>query len=410
MIRWLQPGLGIKRWVTLIASSALLLGVGVAVFVEPLIASLHANVWLWVIGIFLGLAGVFAGIVGIVFTVVSRTHRGSRSLFRALKRQSELNSGPRIVAIGGGTGLSTLLRGFKRLTANLTAIVAVTDDGGSSGRLRAEYDLPAPGDLRNCLVALAPEEERLSEVVSYRFSDGDELEGHSLGNLLLAALSDLNGGFAEGIRECSEVLDVQGRVLPSMLGTPELKAEVDRGTVVGETNIADASGTPRSLQISEEPVEPNPEALAAVMEADSIVVGPGSLYTSILTNFLEPQLCRAIRETRAPLIYVSNLMTEAGETDGYTVADHLEKFREVPPEPVEFDYVLVNTRQAPQRLLKEYEAEGADQVIFDYDRVKEYDCEIRTGSFMSIGDHLRHDVESVTEEVRRILEHERMQP
>lgn len=409
MIRWLQPGLGIKRWIFLIACSALALGFGVALFLDPILSLFEGNALLWGGGVLLGLVGIVVGAIGIVFTVASSTQHGTGSLYRTLKRQYELESGPRIVAIGGGTGLSTLLRGFKKISANLTAIVAVTDDGGSSGRLREVYDVPAPGDLRNCLVALAPEEERLSEVVSYRFSEGEELEGHSLGNLLLTALSDINGGFAEGIRECSEVLNVQGRVLPAMLGTPELQAELTDGrTVVGETTIADAEGVPENLAIGEGPVQANPEAIASLIDADCIVVGPGSLYTSILTNFLEPELCRAFTRSSAPKVYVSNLMTEAGETEGLSVADHLEKFREVPPEPIEFDYVLVNTRQAPRRLLEDYEEEGAEQVVFDYDRVKEYNCEVLTGNFMSIGDHLRHDIQSVTNEIHGIINREVM--
>jgi uncharacterized cofD-like protein len=409
MIRWLQPGLGIKRWIVLIACSALVLGFGMALFIDPLLSLFEGNALLWGGGVLLGLAGIVAGVTGVVLTVASRTQHGSRSLYRTLKRQSELESGPRIVAIGGGTGLSTLLRGFKRISANLTAIVAVTDDGGSSGRLREEYDVPAPGDLRNCLVALAPEEERLSEVVSYRFSEGEELEGHSLGNLLLTALSDINGGFAEGIRECSEVLNVQGRVLPSMLGTPELQAGLPDGrTVVGETTIADAEGVPETLSIGEGPVEANPEAIASVIDSDCVVVGPGSLYTSILTNFLEPELCRAITRSPAPKVYVSNLMTEAGETEGYSVADHLEKFREIPPEPIEFDYVIVNTRQAPERLLEDYREEGSEQVVFDYDRVKNFDCELLTGNFMSIGEHLRHDIQRLTDEIQGIINREAM--
>lgn len=411
MIRWLEPGIGIKRWILIITLSAILIGTGASAFITLYDPDFLNDHWAWIAAGIVGLLGLLFGIVGMIYTVASRTHRGPQSLVHTLKRHSELDRGPSIVAIGGGTGLSTLLRGFKQISTNLTAIVAVTDDGGSSGRIRREFDLPAPGDLRNCLVALAPEEERLSELVSYRFQDGDELEGHSLGNLLLTALADINGGFAEAIRECSEVLAVQGRVLPSMLGTPQLKATLDgEKTVFGETNIADANGTPTQLNIEDGTVRPNSEAIAAIRAADCVVVGPGSLYTSILTNFLEPRLCKAIRETEAPLVYVSNLMTESGETNGYSVADHLEKFLEIPPEPIKFDHVFVNTRQAPGRLLEEYEEEGADQVVFDYDRVKEFDCEVHTGNYMSIGNHLRHDIDAITTGLEKLLDRERMAP
>lgn len=407
MLRWLEPGIGIKRWAGLIGVSGLFLGAGTALLLQTGFDLGSGLALFWVTTAVFGLIGLLVGIFGIIYSVASRTHRGRRSLYRTLKRQSNLRSGPNIVAIGGGTGLSTVLRGLKDLTKNVTAIVAVTDDGGSSGRLKEAYDLPAPGDLRNCLVALAPEEERLAELVSYRFENGESLEGHSLGNLLLAALTDLNGGFPEAIRECSEVLAVQGRVLPSMLGSPELKARLRNGEeVVGETTIADSPSPPEQLTVKPSPAEGNPEAIAAVMEADLIVVGPGSLYTSILTNFLEPRLCRSIRESKAPLLYISNLMTEPGETGDFTVADHLEQFRDVPPEPIEFDHVLVNTRQAPQELREEYEKEGASQVVFDYDRVNDFDAEIHTGNFMSVGDHLRHDIPAVTREIELVLKTE----
>lgn len=407
MLRWLEPGIGIKRWAFLIGVSALMLGAGIALLIQTTFSVGSGLTWFWLTAALVGLSGLIIGILGIVYSVASRTHRGRRSLYRTLKRQSNLRSGPNIVAIGGGTGLSTVLRGFKELTRNLTAIVAVTDDGGSSGRLKEAYDLPAPGDLRNCLVALAPEEERLAELVSYRFENGESLEGHSLGNLLLTALTDLNGGFPEALRECSEVLAVEGRVLPSMLGSPELEAQLKNGeTVVGETTIADSESPPEKLNVKPSPAQGNPEAIAAVMDADLIAVGPGSLYTSILTNFLEPRLCRSIREADAPLVYISNLMTELGETEGFTVADHLQKFRDVPPEPIEFDHVLINTRQAPQDLREEYEKEGSQQVVFDYDRVNEFGAELHTGNFMSVGDHLRHDVQAVKREIELVLKTE----
>ncbi|MFB6344614.1 MAG: uridine diphosphate-N-acetylglucosamine-binding protein YvcK [bacterium] len=403
MLRWLRPGLGVKRWAGLIGLSALVLGVGLVLLVRAAFFSSTGLAWAWIGVVAVGFLGLIAGIFGIIYSIASRTNRGHQSLYQTLKRQSDLSNGPSIVAIGGGTGLSTILRGFKDLTNNLTAIVAVTDDGGSSGRLKQAYDVPAPGDLRNCLVALAPEEERLAELVSYRFENGESLEGHSLGNLLLTALTDLNGGFPEAIRECSDVLAVEGRVLPSMLGAPELKARLRNGDeVVGETTIADSPSKPVELDVQPS-ASSNPEAIASVREADLIVVGPGSLYTSILTNFLEPRLCRSICESDASLIYIANLMTEPGETEDYSVADHLEKFREVPPQPVEFDHVFLNTRQAPRELREEYEREGARQVVFDYDRVSQFDAEIHTGDFMSVGDHIRHDIEAVKREVELVL-------
>ncbi|MFB6355146.1 MAG: uridine diphosphate-N-acetylglucosamine-binding protein YvcK, partial [bacterium] len=263
---------------------------------------------------------------------------------------------------------------------------------------------PAPGDLRSCLIALAPEEERLSELFAYRFKRGGELKGHSMGNLLLAALTDLQGGFAEAIRECSDVLDIQGRVLPSMLGTPQLEATMGNGgTVRGETSITEEKGKPETLTVSSNPSRPNPEAISAIMDADLILAGPGSLYTSILANFLEPELCQAVREADAPVVYICNLMTQQGETDGYSVSDHLEAFRGIPPKPIEFDHVLVNTRQAPRSVREEYEKEGANQVDFDFNRVSDYPAVIHTRDYLKIGDKLRHNLDHVKETLSEIL-------
>lgn len=407
MFRWLKPGIGLKRWGALILVSAILFGFGVIGVLSSILGnSIDFGFAATLAGI-LGTAGLLVGIFGLIYSIVSRTHTGRESLYHTLKRKNQLQNGPKIVAFGGGTGLATMLRGLKRFTANLTAIVAVTDDGGSSGRLRKEFDLPAPGDLRSCLVALAPEEERLSELVSYRFQNGDELQGHSLGNLLLTALSDLNGGFAEGIRECSEVLAIQGRVLPSMLGSPELQATLDTGTVThGETQIAESNGIPTDLSVKPNPVKPNPEAIASVVESELIIVGPGSIYTSILTNFLEPELCKTVAQSDTPKVYICNLMTQPGETDGFSASDHIEAFKDVPPSPIEFDHVIVNTRKAPQSRLREYQKKGAEQVLFDYNRISSYDAQIHAGDFISVENLIRHDNDAIRKKIKSILDQE----
>ncbi len=404
MWRWLQPGLGLKRWAALIVFSGLVLGAGLVLLIGTIVRPNYDASVLWLTLLSVGGFGILLGISGLVYSVASRTHTGSRSLYRTLKRKSDLMYGPRVVAIGGGTGLATLLRGLKRITDNLTAIVTVTDDGGSSGRLRRQFDLPAPGDLRSCLSALAPEEERLSELVSYRFDTGDDLAGHSLGNLLLTALTDLHGGFPEAIRACSEVLAIEGRVLPSMLGSPELRAHLEDGEVLrGETAIADTERAVQELTVHPNPVRANPEAVAAVMEAELIVVGPGSLYTSILANFLEPKLCDALVSAEAPLVYVCNLMTEPGETDDYTVSDHLDVFRSIPPQPVHFDHVLVNTRRAPSEVRERYEEEGSEQVVLDYGNIRSFECEVHPGDYLNTGEPLRHDPLAVWEVLEELL-------
>ncbi len=404
MWEWLKPGLGLKRWGAVIITGLLVLSAGITGILDavlPAVTGLGIRFYL-LMG--LGIVLVTGGFVGLVYVLVNRLHSGEEPVINKLTRASRAGWGPKIVALGGGTGLSTLLRGLKAITANITAVVAVTDDGGSSGRLRREFDVPAPGDLRNCLAALAPEERSLSELFSYRFQKGGELEGHSVGNILLTALSDLYGGFPAAVRACSEVLAIEGRVMPAMLGCPELKAEFVDGSVTrGESAIAAEGKQIDRLDVVPGPLETNPEAISAVANAELIIAGPGSLYTSIITNFMEPELCRAINSASAPLVYICNLMTQAGETENFTVSDHLRVFRDQPPEPVFFDHVLVNTRQPPRDLLDEYSREGARPVKFDYDALKDMDVKIHADDFLEPGEHLRHDLENVIEHLELIL-------
>lgn len=406
LFRWFKPGIGLKRWVVPIGIGAFFLGVGLFPFRQIIVPGFVRNY----IGTFslliLGVVLLGVGIFGLIYAVASSTHHGHRSLYHQLRRSRRLRSGPRVSALGGGTGLSTILRGLKHYTSNLTAIVAVTDDGGSSGRLREQFNLPAPGDLRNCLVALAPEEERLSKLFSYRFTEGDDLEGHTIGNLLLTALTDITGGFDAALRECSDVLATEGRVLPSMLGTPELWARLENGDErVGETEIGSSEQSIRQLSVRSENSSSNPEAVAAISASDAIVVGPGSLYTSILSNFIEPELCSAIIHSPADRFYICNLMTEAGETEGFSVKDHLDAFQEIPPFPVFFDHVIVNIRQAPASIREEYEKEGAEFVRYDFDQLRDYPGQIHTGDFLRIEDGvLRHDVKKVCQTIEEIVE------
>ncbi len=404
MWKWLKPGLGLKRWFLLVGFGAFILALGLSRFLDSFVPSLTGLGYRLYLLVGLGLGIMIAGFLGLVFSLVSRIHTGREPLVQMLQRRSRLGRGPRIVALGGGTGLSTLLRGLKKITGNLTAVVAVTDDGGSSGRIREVFNVPAPGDLRNCLVALAPEEQRLSELFSYRFEEGGELAGHSVGNILMTAMADIHGGFPEAIRASSEVLATQGEVLPALLGTPELRAEMTDGSeYVGESDIAETEKQIETLTIEPRPLRSNPEAISAIADAGMIVVGPGSLYTSILTNFLEPDLCAALNSASAPLVYICNLMTQPGETDGFSVSDHLQVFKEIPPEPVEFDHLLVNVRQAPAAIRKEYEKEGAAQVRFDYEKVKKYDLKVHARNYLDVGDHLRHDVDALVAQLQRIV-------
>jgi len=270
---------------------------------------------------------------------------------------------PRIVALGGGTGLATLLRAAKRLPlAELAAIVTVTDDGGSSGRLRREYGMPPPGDVRNCLVALAEDDELLTRLFAYRFPGEGETGGHSFGNLFMTALHQLTGDFPRAVRLAGEVLRVRGTVLPSTAENVHLAAEGRMGKLlVGETAISQG-GPPRRIQLSPPDPAALPEALAAIARADLIVLGPGSLFTSIVPNLLVPELRRAVAAAPGRRIFVANLVTQPGETEGFDLARHLEEIRRVAPELL-FDAVLANSSALPDDVAANYRETGADPIV-----------------------------------------------
>ncbi len=263
-----------------------------------------------------------------------------------------------MVAVGGGNGLAALLRGLKTHTSNLTAVVTMADDGGSSGALRRDMGMPPPGDLRNCLVALADDESMMSRLFQYRFPDGGGLQGHSFGNLFMAALAEVTGDFELAVQESTHVLKVRGRVLPSTLADIVLHAELEGGgRVSGESTITAAERLPRHVWITPEAPRALPQALSALRRADVVVLGPGSLYTSIIPNLLIPEVRDAIKETRAWVLYVCNVMTQAGETDGYTAADHLDALHRHGLEGL-VDVVLVNDTPVSPDLIASYARVG----------------------------------------------------
>ncbi|MDD4238627.1 MAG: YvcK family protein, partial [Desulfotomaculaceae bacterium] len=274
-----------------------------------------------------------------------------------------LGRGPKIVVMGGGTGLSVLLRGLKEYTSNLTAIVTVADDGGSSGRLRGELGILPPGDIRNCLVAMADKEPLMEELLQYRFNTG-ELAGHSIGNLLLAALTEITGGIDQAVRGLSKVLAIRGHVLPATLTDITLCAELSDGTVVqGESNISRVAGRIKRVFLKPARCLPLAEALVAIRTADAVVLGPGSLYTSIIPNLLVKGIPEALARTSATKIYVCNVMTQPGETGGYTASSHLQTILNHAGKFI--DYAVVNTGQVPYRLRARYRQEGAEPVVAD---------------------------------------------
>ncbi|WCF11021.1 YvcK family protein [Paenibacillus thiaminolyticus] len=311
---------------------------------------------------------------------------------------------PRIVVMGGGTGLSVMLRGLKEKPLDITAIVTVADDGGSSGILRQELQMPPPGDIRNVLTALADVEPSLSEMLKYRFPNGTGLAGHSLGNLILAAMTDITGDFVAGIRELSRVLAVRGRVLPAANQAIVLNAEMTDGTIVeGESAIPLAGQRIKRVFFEPAQVEALPEAVQALQEADAILVGPGSLYTSIIPTLLVPKLAQAVKESDAVKIFVCNVMTQPGETDHYKVSDHLEAIQQHVGEHL-FDYVIVNDGEIPPQVQDRYAEQGARAVHLDLDEVTKRGYKVIADSLVLFRTYLRHDAEKLSHHIYQLVE------
>lgn len=277
---------------------------------------------------------------------------------------------PKVVIIGGGTGLSVLLRGLKRHPIDLTAIVTVADDGGSSGRLRNELNIPPPGDIRNVLAALSDVEPLVESLFQHRFTTNNELSGHALGNLMIAALSSITGDFGHAVQEMSKVLNVRGKVLPAANQSVVLHAEMEDGSVVsGESKIPYSGKKIRRVFLTPEKIEPLPETIRAIREADLIILGPGSLYTSILPNLLVPGIGEAVCASSAKKVYICNLMTQAGETLDFTAADHVGAIYDHMDCSV-MDTILVNKEPVPADIQELYKEEMAKPVVYDVDRLK----------------------------------------
>ena len=319
-------------------------------------------------------------------------------------------SGQNLVAIGGGTGLSTLLAGLKKLVGvtaneiwidNLSAIVTVSDDGGSSGRLREELQMLPPGDIRNCMIALSEDSSLLSRLFRHRFRGEGELGGHSFGNLFLAALTEVTGDFTEAIRLSSDILASKGHIYPATISDVRLVAELEDGTVVrGETHISASSVPIRRLRMEPEQCLPLPQVLKAIRTADVITVGPGSLYTSILPNLLVSQVARVIGETQATKIFINNLMTQPGETDGYTARKHLETVKKYAPE-IHFDFVIVNDRRITKEQAELYAAEDAYQIGIDdpIDEAVDQVTEVVRADLLDAGEKVRHNSDQLAQVV-----------
>ncbi len=412
-MKWLRPGLFVKRWMFLSTVGIFAVGLGIMVWLKltPVFYTVKF------VGNLLNLitrlvpnyiSGPLAILGGLLFIIWGQTRtlgaivevllpaNGEDNLWDAIATHRRLRKGPRIVVIGGGTGLSTLLRGLKHYSGNITAIVTVADDGGSSGRLRREMGGIPPGDIRNCLTALADEEKLLTELFQYRFEgrfeESSGLSGHSFGNLFLSAMNEITGDWEKAIAASSQVLAIRGRVLPSTLSDVSLWANLSDGRhIQGESNITKAKGSIDEIGCI--PAEPPalPQAVEAINEADYIVIGPGSLYTSIIPNLLVPELVEALAARKVPRIYICNIMTEPGETQGYTVSEHIQAIDRACGRSL-FDAVLVQKKMPSEVAIDRYLKEGSTPVLLDRTTVIDSGRRIVIANVMSEHEGtVRHD-------------------
>jgi uncharacterized cofD-like protein len=299
--------------------------------------------------------------------------------------------GPKIVVVGGGTGLGSILRGLKQITPHLTAIVTVADDGGSSGRLRREFGILPPGDIRNCLVAMADIEPLMERLFQYRFTGSSDLSGHNFGNLFLAAMTEITGDFEEAIKESSKVLAVRGRVLPATLENVVLKAKLQDGRVVsGESEIPKSRVPIKSVFLEPADCKPVTEAIAAIKEAEIIILGPGSLYTSIIPNLLVTEIAEAIRNSTAIKVYVCNAMTQVGETEDYSASQHLKAIIDHAGRGL-VDFALINNETINQEILERYREEGAKPVRIDPDEIVSLGVKPLMAEIITKNNLIRHD-------------------
>lgn len=323
----------------------------------------------------------------------------NKELIDIIYERRYLSKGPKIVAIGGGTGLSAVLEGLKEFTLNITAIVAVADEGGSSGRLREEFGILPPGDLRNCLVSLAEAPQLMRDLFQYRFKEGDGIKGHSFGNLFITAMTQVTGSFKDAIEESSHILAIRGRVIPASLANLRLKAEYSDGTIKeGEDKIPNEEKPIRRLYLMPQDAHPNPEAIEAIRAADAIILGPGSLFTSVIPNLLINDITEEITKKDVMKLYICNVMTQHGETDGFTAADHAEALVAHTKRHA-INCCLVNSGRLEPKLLLKYAQEHSFPVIFDRARLRKMGILVFEADVVSRSNYLRHDPQKAAKEI-----------
>lgn len=410
---WLIPGLQVKRWFAMLFAGTVLMTVGILILfdIKPIfytmqfisrIATRISTEWLAFGIICFGAAIFFKGWQKTNLSMLDiDNERDNNILLEHLYRRRKLNRGPRIVAVGGGTGLSMLLSGIKNITNNITAVVSVGDDGGSSGRLRESLDILPPGDIRHCMTALADDEDLINDLFKYRFKNGEGLEGHSFGNLFLTAMCAITGDMASAVKASANVLSIRGRVLPSTLDDMKLVAEMTDGRIIhGESQIPEAGGKIKRLYTEPNDCKALPEVIEAIRNAELIILGPGSLYTSVIPNLLIKEISHEIAKAKAKKIYVCNIMTQPGETDNYSVSDHLKALLSHSGEDYLVDAVLVNNN-LPDKLADKYEQAGSYPVKTDVAEIRKLGIKICAKNLIQSNKegYIRHSAQKVARAV-----------
>ncbi len=388
--KWLYPGIGIKRWVGFSAFGIILIVFGSSrLQVE--------NFWIiQLLDVIVIVSGIIILVLGFVrlmrsFINAFMPSAKERELVDILYQRKYLGQGPKIVAVGGGTGLSVLLSGLKEYTSNITAIVTVADEGGSSGRIRQQFDILPPGDIRNCLVALADASTLMRDLFQFRFEQGSELAGHSFGNLFITVMTRLTGDFEKAVKETSKVLALRGRVIPSTLHKVSLVAEHKDGSITeGEDKIPKANKPIEKVYLRPSQPQAAPETIRAIEEADVVVLGPGSLYTSIIPNLLIKEITDSIISSRAIKVYVCNVMTQPGETDGYNASNHVQALIKH-SHPRIFNNCIVNTGAIPGPMLKRYAQENSYPVVNDRKNIENMGYRVIEEDTVGVDGVIRHD-------------------
>ncbi|MCX5701089.1 MAG: YvcK family protein [Candidatus Omnitrophica bacterium] len=404
MLKWFYPGIGLKRWAGLSV-----FGIFLLIFATSHLSSeefLGIQILDSLI-LFCGIIILILGIKRMMRSFIAAFMPASRNqeLFDIIYHNRQLTRGPKIAVIGGGTGLSVLLTGLKEFSSNISAIVTVADDGGSSGRIREEFDILPPGDIRNCLVALADAPTLMRDLFQFRFDTNSQLSGHSFGNLFITVMTRLTGDFEKAIKETSKVLALRGQVIPSTLNKVVLVAEhKDGSTTVGENKIPKSNRSIKRVYLNPAQSKATPDAIRAIKEAQVIVLGPGSLYTSIIPNLLIQEITDAVVSSGAIKVYVCNAMTQPGETDAYAASEHI-KVLITHSHPRVLDYCVLNNGEIPQSILSRYTKEGSNLVVNDRKRIEEMGYRVVEDDFGIIEDKvIRHDSTKLAKIILGLIE------